>query len=205
MVLLPKGKMHMPNADKVLEAEYTEAEMAAVVRLGAKWIEWQQLFPYATGSGINRLAKIVIAVDKHVDGIEDLTVARSHAVEKINHLLDEDALSPEDEEHRKEGLRLLKKEKVQPSQTAYLLRTVQLFADDFPSWMKEVGLGGFLQSLIAFCKVYGETYDSVLDDKKVPKSSKQFMTAFEMRAKFGKADMELDAIKFLTDEGLVPA
>ncbi len=75
-----KGKMHMPNADKVLEAEYTEAEMAAVVRLGAKWIEWQQLFPYATGSGINRLAKIVIAVDKHVDGIEDLTVARSAAL-----------------------------------------------------------------------------------------------------------------------------
>ena len=121
----------MPNTDKVLEAEYTEAEMAAVLRLGAKWIEWQQLFPYAIGSGIKRLAKILHAVDTHVDGIEDLAVAGSHAVAKINQLLDEDVLSPEDEEHRKEGLRLLKKEKVQPPQTAYLLRTVQLFADDF--------------------------------------------------------------------------
>lgn len=178
-----------------------EAEMAAVSRLAAQWVKWQKKYPSTVGESLAHLMLVVRTVDRHVVGVTDLTVARSMAVDKLTELLATKPSSSTAQLFQALKPKLKGIPKADPASREYLLRTVKLLADEFPSWLKEVGLGGFFSSLVQLEKVYAEVFEAAIYEPKVERSSVEFLTAFELRAHFGLAERELEALKYLSAEG----
>lgn len=84
---------------------------------------------------------------------------------------------------------------------AYERRTIELFAADMPAWYAEGGLWFVVRSLLEACKVVDEVFADVVADSKVPDHVKLFVSAFEVRRRYGKvSDAELQALEFIGKE-----
>ncbi len=84
---------------------------------------------------------------------------------------------------------------------AYERRTVELFAADMPAWYSEGGLWFVVRSLLEACKVVDEVFADVAADSKVTDHEKLFVSAFEVRRRYGKvSDAELQALELIGKE-----
>lgn len=190
----------MSEAETTETAIYNDAEAAVVSLLGAQWVKWQEQYPLTIGTGVLRMMWLVTAVDKHVTGVEDMVVARSMAVEKLNELLAPQTPDAAAQFARDLEPKLKAIEEADPESRDYLLRTVHLFADALPTWLREDGLAGILATLVQIRDVYQETFNAAILDSSVKASSVEFLAAFELRARFGFADMEVEALRLLSEK-----
>jgi len=84
---------------------------------------------------------------------------------------------------------------------AYGRRTVELFAADMPGWYAGGGLWYVVRSLLEACKVVDEVFADVAADSKVADHEKLFVSAFEVRRRYGKvSDAELQALQLIGKE-----
>jgi len=99
---------------------------------------------------------------------------------------------------RNQRERLLRRGKDPELARAYESKTIALIAEDFPAWYAEVGLWGFVRSLLELVKVAEQVFNETLEDASIPKETLLFMVAFELRRRFGKVDSNLlGALEFL--------
>ncbi|MDO9252937.1 MAG: hypothetical protein Q8S71_10905 [Hydrogenophaga sp.] len=87
--------------------------------------------------------------------------------------------------------RLLRRDSDPKLSRAYEAKTIILIAADFPAWHAEVGIWGFVRSLLQLVKVGERVFDETLEDASTPKEKVLFLVAFELRRRLGKVDDNL--------------
>ncbi len=100
-------------------------------------------------------------------------------------------------DHRKKAL----KQAGATDGTAYERQTIELLAADMPAWYAKGGLWYVVRSLLEACKVVDEVFADVAADSTVLDHEKLFMSAFELRRRYGKvSEVELQALELIGNE-----
>ncbi len=188
-------------SNALTEAQLTELERDAVRELAQALPVWhQQLGPGMDGVFAG-LGQLIIAADRAAAKAQktsgSMLQSRAAAAKAmVNHL----AVPKFDGALRQRAarVRVLGGHKKTALEMAYEARTLTLLTDDFDAWYDEVGLGGFLASLIELCNVYGDIFHEYMDDETLATEKVFFLSAFELRRRFGKIPQEmLQAIEFV--------
>jgi len=190
------------NVNAVKNENVTDAEREVVARLVKSWKTWQQVAPMGIDYGIVQLRKLVVGVDRHcaLPKVAALPKAGQVAegVAEMNRLLSLPPFHVADLRRTQALRRKSCKGKDAARLSAdYHTKTVQMLADDFPAWLEEVELGGFLASVHELTKVCVELTQQAQDGTGTI-SGKLFRVSFFLREKFQKVPAELlGALEFL--------
>lgn len=181
-----------------------DLERAAIAVLAEELPKWQQKMGPGLDCGMGALVQLVQQVDKAAakadPGDTNVTAQREAALMTLNaYLASGPEITPFLREQKKIRVR-----KLGPAQAKYVLaydvKTMELFAGEFPAWYAEVGLGGFLRSVHAICKVTADIYDEIEATNKGGIKNLFFGLSFELRARLGKVNPALlEALKYLPE------
>jgi hypothetical protein len=155
-------------SNALTEAQLTELERNAVRKLKQALSVWHQHLGPGMDGVFAGLGQLITAADRAAAKAQTssgsmLKSREAAANEMLNHL----AVPKFEGAHRQRAarVRILGGHKKTALEMAYEARTLTLLTDDFDAWYDEVGLGGFLASLIELCNVYGEIFHEYMEDE----------------------------------------
>jgi hypothetical protein len=195
--------------EAVKNAEVNDAERAVVKRLVEEANKWQSAAPHGLDFVMERLARLV----RHIDStlVEkfpqmDIPAQRVEAVALMHAYLNKPPVIPNVSRTQARRRKLQGGKKEVANSAAYDTKTMRLLADDWPAWLEEVELGGFLKSIAGLVQEYDKSVKEYKQDDVEPEKL-HFLLSFDLRRKFGKVEPELiEALDFLGKmEAMKPA
>ncbi len=184
-----------------------EAMVAAEREFIAKLVQEMPAWYDQAGPGIDvtyiGLTQLIVSADKaaspHGDKGEVFLPARWAALQAMHGALK--MTWPLSVTRRREQRKRALKQAGMTDAAAYERQTIELLAADMPAWYAKGGLWFVVRSLLEACKVVDEVFTDVAGDSKVPDESKLFVSAFEVRRRYGKvSEVELQALELVGKE-----
>lgn len=184
-----------------------EAMVAAERQFIAELVQAMPAWYDQAGPGVDvsfvGAMQMIVAADKaaapHGDAGEVFIPARWAAVQAMRGALK--VTWPLSVTRRREQRKRALKQAGMTDVAAYERQTIELLAADMPAWYAKGGLWFVVRSLLEACKVVDEVFTDVAGDSKVPAESKLFVSAFEMRRRYGKvSEVELQALELIGNE-----
>lgn len=193
-----EAKAIVPNAN------VNDAEREVVKRLVEEVQKWQAAAPLGLDFVMERLARMVRRVDDVCTAVGgDMDTQRQAAIAEMHEYLRKPAVIPNVARAQAKRRKLHAKNEVALS-GGYDIRTMKMLSEDWPAWLEEAELGGFLHSIAAFVREYDKCTQEFKASGVEPEKF-HFMVSFDMRNKFGKIPKEmLEAIELVHKQGGLP-
>lgn len=195
------------KAEAVQNAEVNDDERAVVRRLVEEANNWQSAAPHGLDFVMERVARLVRHVDQALtqefgdQANPDIAAERARAVLLMHEFLSRPPVLPKVTRIQAQRRKLHGNKKSAELAGRYDVQTLQLLAEDWPAWLEEVELGGFIKSLGELVREYDKTVAEFKARDGMEPEKLHFMVSFEMRHKFGKVEPELiEALEFLGKE-----
>jgi len=183
-----------------------DTEREVVKRLVEEVAKWQSAAPIGLDFVMERLARMVLTVDAACTLVGgDMDQQRFAAVAEMNAYLRKPPVIANVARNQAKRRKLCSGKKDAELSGAYDSRTLALISEDWPAWLEEGELGGFMQSIIALARAYGESLEKFANDGTEPQKV-HFMASFDLRHKLGKVPKEMiEALELLGKEGALAA
>ena len=183
------------------EVQLTELERDAVRKLAQALPVWHQQLGPGLDYVFAGLTALAVAADCAAAAAEATRASMLEVRAAGTNAILEHLAVPKFEQARRQRsarVRCLGGAKKTALQMAYENKTLTLLTQDFEAWYNEAGLGGFIGSLVELTDVYGEIFHTNMDDESLGRDKVFFLSAFELRHRFGKVPQEmLEAIELV--------